>query len=207
MNLFKSWMIGLGLVSLLVGAAVSAADDPKPGPKLLFPKDYRTWVYLSSGLDMKYKEDPNLPCDGGACPQMFENVLVRPEAYNTFLKTRTWPDGTVFVLERRCAVEKASIDTTGSTQGKLFLIAASQKAAQNGWNYYLFGANGPLTCKGPDPVFAGQSADPTSNEKDNPGTCWTCHKQNGLKDNTFIQFYPTLKPLVSTRAKLSAPAK
>jgi hypothetical protein len=203
MNLFRSLILGLGLVSLLVAAAISGANEPQAGPKLVFPKDYRTWVYLSSGLDMTYKGEQGPPCQGGPCPKMFENVFVRPEAYDTFVKTKTWPDGTVFVLERRCAVQKASIDTNGSTQGKLALIAASQKSNLNGWNYYLFGAGSPLTCVGPDPVFDGQSAEPFSNNSsDNMRkACWNCHKQNGLKDNTFIQFYPTLKPLVAVAAK------
>lgn len=201
MKLFRSLITGLGLVSLFVAAAVSGANESKAAPRLLFPKDYRNWVYLSSGLDMKYVGEPNLPCQGGPCPQMFENVFVRPDAYNTFVKTKTWPAGAVFVLERRCAVQKASIDTSGSTQGKLFLIAASQKSSLNGWNYYLFGTDGPLTCDGPDPNFAGQSKDPVSNSETNPPMCWKCHKENGLKDNTFIQFYPTLKPLVSSKAR------
>lgn len=200
MNLFKSLIAVLGLVGLLVAAAVSGANQPQAGPRLLFPKDYRTWVYLSSGLDMKYVGEPNLPCQGGPCPQMFENVFVRPDAYDTFIKTKTWPAGAVFVLERRCAVQKASIDTNGSTQGKLFLIAVSQKAAQNGWNYYLFGSDGPLSCVGPDPDFSGLSMDPVSNNETKPEMCWKCHKDNGLKDNTFIQFYPTLKPLVAAKA-------
>ena len=201
MKLFMSLITGLGLVSLFVAAAASGAKQSKTAPRLLFPKDYRTWVYLSSGLDMKYVGEPSVACQGSACPQMFENVFVRPDAYNTFIKTKTWPAGAVFVLERRCAVQKASIDTNGSTQGTLFLIAASQKTIQNGWNYYLFGADSP-TCDGPDRDFAGQSKDPVSN---NSGTdkemCWKCHNDNGLRDNTFIQFYPTLKPLISAKTR------
>lgn len=203
MRLFKSWILGLGLVSLLVAAAVSAADDPKPGPKLLFPKDYRTWVYLSSGLDMTYKGESGFKCKGGPCPKMFENVFVRPEAYSSFLKNKIWPDDTVFVLERRCSLQNASIDTKGSTQSTLALVAASQKSKLNGWNYYFFAPDGDLNCKGPDPVFDGQSKEPFSNSSSEAmrQACWNCHKEHGLKDNTFIQFYPTLKPLVSTQGK------
>src|SRR5262249_50564139 len=136
--------------------------------------------------------------------KMFENVFVRREAYDAFVKNKIWPVGTIFILERRCSVQKASIDTSGSTQGRLFLIAASQKIKPEehaGWNYYLFGTDAPLTCSGPDPNFSGQHMDPVSNKDTDPKTCWQCHRDNGLKDNTFIQFYPTLKPLVAAKGK------
>jgi cytochrome P460 len=195
-------LIVCGLLSL---SAIGIAASKKPhaaaaGPQLPFPNDYRQWVYLSSGLNMLYAGESDLPCKEGACPPMFENVFVRPEAYKEFVKNKIWPVGTVFILERRCSVQKESIDTTGSTQRKLFLIAASQKTAANGWNYYIFNSE-PLTCLGNDPTFAGQHPDPSSNSTTDPTMCWQCHHDKGLKDNTFIQFYPTLKPLVATTGK------
>ncbi|HKV93883.1 MAG TPA: cytochrome P460 family protein [Candidatus Angelobacter sp.] len=202
----------------IVAIALSQQPKTQAGPQLLFPSDYRQWVYLSSGLDMQYTGEPNFSCKDkagkdGPCPKMFENVFVRREAYDGFVKNKIWPAGTIFILERRCSVQKASIDTSGSTQGKLFLIAASQKtksAEHEGWNYYLFGSDAPLTCTGPDPDFSGQRHDPVSNcasetnpcnGETNPKMCWQCHRSNGLKDNTFIQFYPTLKPLVAAKKK------
>jgi len=195
----------LFLLSIVVVALTQKTHTPpaqskqgQAGPQLLFPDDYRQWIYLSSGLNMEYTGDKPPRCKEGDC-QMFENAFVRPEAYKAFVKDKVWPVGTVFMVERRCAVQKASIDTNGSTQTKLTLIAASQKTAENGWNYYVFSTD-PLTCIGPDPSFANQRADPVSNSA-NPKDCWNCHKQNGLKDNTFIQFYPTLKPLVAAKSK------
>lgn len=208
---------GLFLLSII---AMRPSQQPKPqaGPQLSFPSDYRQWVYLSSGLDMQYTGEPGFSCKNkegkdGPCPKMFENVFVRREAYDGFVKNKIWPAGTIFILERRCSVQKASIDTSGSTQGKLFLIAASQKTRSGeheGWNYYLFGNDAPLTCNGPDPNFSGQRKDPVSNcisetnpcnGETNPKMCWQCHRSNGLKDNTFIQFYPTLKPLVAAKGQ------
>ncbi len=203
-------LIVCGLFALsIVAIGLSQPKHAQAGPRLSFPSDYRQWVYLSSGLDMRYTGEPSFSCKDkegkdGPCPQMFENVFVRREAYNGFVKNKIWPAGTIFILERRCAVQKASIDTSGSTQGKLFLIAASQKTRpeeHSGWNYYLFGADGPLTCSGPDPNFSGQTKDPVSSSDINPKMCWQCHRDNGLKDNTFIQFYPTLKPLVAAKER------
>ena len=197
----------LFLLSIVVVALTQKTHNPpvqskqaQAGPQLLFPDDYRQWIYLSSGLNMEYKDDKPSSCKEGDC-QMFENAFVRPEAYKTFLQEKVWPVGTVFMVERRCAVQKASIDTKGTTQSRLTLIAASQKTAENGWNYYVFSkSKEPLTCIGPDPSFATERADPVSNSAD-PKLCWNCHKQNGLKDNTFIQFYPTLKPLIAAKSK------
>jgi hypothetical protein len=184
------------LVVLFVAAAAARNERPQTGPQLLFPSDYRQWVYLSSGLDMQYVGEPKLPCKESPCPSLFENVYVRRDFYDVFLKNRVWPAGTVMVLEKRCAARKVSIDTNGSVQQKLFLVAASQKAAGNGWNYYLFGNDAPLTCSGPDPNFSGLKKDPTSNSDPKiAGICWQCHRDHAAIDNTFVQFYPTLKSI------------
>ena len=58
-------------------AASSHADAPAEAPrytadgKLELPKDYRTWVYLSTGMDMSYVEGP-----GGPGMHMLDNVFV-----------------------------------------------------------------------------------------------------------------------------------
>ena len=61
--------------------------------KLVKPKNYREWIYLSSGLGMQYNEP-------GAAPNPnpnFENVFVEPSAYRKFVETGRWPDKSVFV--------------------------------------------------------------------------------------------------------------
>jgi len=64
--------------------------------RLLFPADYREWVYLTSGVDMSYS--PNAM---GMDHSMFDNVFVNPDAYKAFIQTGTWPDKTMLVLEVR----------------------------------------------------------------------------------------------------------
>ena len=63
--------------------------------RLMFPANYREWVYLTSGIDMSYS--PN----GMANHSMFDNVFVSPDSYKAFLQTGTWPDKTMLVLEGR----------------------------------------------------------------------------------------------------------
>ena len=54
--------------------------------RMLFPADYRQWIFLSSGVDMSYGPG------AGTGHTMFDNVFVNPEAYKAFLETGTWPD-------------------------------------------------------------------------------------------------------------------
>ncbi len=79
--------------------------------QLKFPEHYREWVYLSSGFDMSYNPGA-MRMSGHA----FDNVFVNPEAYRVFVKTGTWPDKTMLVLEVRSAEEKGSINKAGHYQ-------------------------------------------------------------------------------------------
>src|SRR5580698_4674726 len=67
--------------------------------RLVFPANYREWIYLTTGLDMDY--NPDLAAMPGH--SMFDNVFVNPEAYKVFAATGTWPDKTMLVLEVRIA--------------------------------------------------------------------------------------------------------
>src|ERR1700722_56644 len=64
--------------------------------EMIFPADYREWVWLSSGLGMSYsagsQANPN---------PNFDNVFVSPQAYRSFMATGKWPDGVIFMLEVR----------------------------------------------------------------------------------------------------------
>jgi hypothetical protein len=144
--------------------------------KLVRPDDYREWVYLSSGLGMTYG-----PAGTGRAP-MFDNVFVTPESYRQFMKTGTWPEKTMFVLEIRGAETNVSINNGGQTQGGVVAIEAEVKDRdrfpETGWGYFNFGGAANLQ--------AAVAALPTS------ATCYSCHRQNTAVENTFVQFYPML---------------
>jgi hypothetical protein len=138
---------------------------------LILPKDYREWVFLSSGINMTY--GPNA---GNAANPSFENVFVNPEAYRAFLKDGKWPDKTAMILEIRGSDSKVSINKDGRVQTNVTAIEAHVKdASRGGWTFYGF-QNGAREGK-PFP----RTAD-----------CYSCHGQNGAVDSTFVQFYPTL---------------
>ncbi len=161
------------IVSL--GAGGAPADGPqytKDG-RLVFPQNYRQWIFLSSGLGMTYG-----PLASAADPR-FDNVFVNPSAYRAFLDTGHWPDQTVLVLEVRSAQSKGSINRAGHFQGDVVGIEThvkDQKRFPRKWAFFGF-QNGSATSEPP-------AAETSS--------CFTCHEPNGAVDTTFVQFYPTL---------------
>ena len=74
-------------------------------------RDYREWIYLTSGIDMSYS-----PKAGMEDHSTFDNVFVNPAAWRSFVATGTWPDKTVMVLEVRGAKTKGSINQRGHFQ-------------------------------------------------------------------------------------------
>jgi hypothetical protein len=164
----------LGLIVCLGSLLLAQSDGPvrynKEG-KLLLPADYREWVFLSSGLAMSYAANTQANSN-----PPFENVFVNPEAYRGFLKTGTWPDKSVLVLEIRNSATKLSINKDGRVQmdggvGEIHV----KDASRGGWAFYGF-------TKG---ATEGTLFPKTEN-------CYSCHDQNGAVDSTFVQFYPTL---------------
>lgn len=180
----------IALVALLLLATVStvAADDNE-GPRytaagsLLLPANYREWVFLSAGLGMTY--GPNASANTPEHPS-FENVFVNRAAYQNFVKTGTWPDKTMFILEIRGSESKGSINKGGHYQANITAIESEVKESGK-WTFYGFGAS-------------------ASEGKTFPRTegCYTCHAQNGAVDNTFVQFYPTLLPIAKEKKTVSA---
>jgi Cytochrome P460 len=154
-------------------ALAYTADD-----RLEFPKSYRTWVYLSSGLDMSYMPAPLRPVS------TFGNVFVNPEAYDAFVATGTWPDKTALVLEVRRAEQNASINRAGRSQGDILHTELHVKDVarfEGGWGFFR---------------FADETAAAVIPRTAN---CYSCHQEHAAVDTTFVQFYPTL--LAIARAK------
>ncbi|MGH8216957.1 MAG: cytochrome P460 family protein [Steroidobacteraceae bacterium] len=166
------------------GHDASAAEYTADG-RLKFPEHYREWIYLSSGLDMRYTEE-----GGNPAHSMFDNVFVDPRAYREFLRTGRWADGTVLVLENRGAAQKGSINRHGRYQtGEVMGLEAHVKDTRRfrgGWAFVAFRGRGPAD------VIA-QTAD-----------CYSCHREHGAVDSTFVQFYPTLLEIATRKGTLAA---
>jgi hypothetical protein len=151
--------------------------------QLRLPENYRTWIYLSSGFDMSY--NPAMTMD----QHMFDNVFANPEAYQAFLKTGTWPDRTMLVLEARRAESTGSINKAGQFQGTSVMgveVHIKDESRFPGkWAFFAFGNS--KTAK----------MIPTSAD------CYSCHEQHGAVDTTFVQFYPALLPVAAAKSTLS----
>ncbi len=177
----RAHLWGIGIVVLMCAGLRHAdtSDSLSGTPKytsdnrLVRPENYREWIYLSSGLGMNYS-----PSAGG--PDIFTNVLVPEAAYRKFVATGKWPDKSIFVVEERMASSKGSINKAGHFQTGLVGIGVEVKDEgrfPEKCAYFNFDRN-------------------TKMAETNPkAACWQCHKEHAAVENTFVQFYPTLKPI------------
>lgn len=154
--------------------------------KLEFPAGYREWIYLSSGLDMNYSEQAS-----ARSHSMFDNVFADPMAYRGFLRTGTWPDKTLLVMEVRGASEKGSINKHGKFQtGQLMGVEVHVKDEQRfegGWAFFAFSPTAKAAAQIPKAA-----------------NCYTCHEQHAAVDTTFVQFYPTLLDVAKQKGTVRA---
>ena len=152
--------------------------------RLMFPANYREWIYLTSGVDMSYS--PNAMAMGHST---FDNVFVNPESYRAFLQTGTWPDKTMLVLEARMAGSKASINKSGHYQTSDLMArevhVKDESRFPGKWAFFGFEE---LT---PAKLVPKEAA------------CYSCHEQHAAVDTTFVQFYPTLIELARKKGTLS----
>jgi hypothetical protein len=105
----RKQIVMLLITSSALAAPAATRTDPSAAMytqdgRLNFPDSYREWIYLSSGRDMSYRKSE------GRDHSTFDNVFVNPAAYREFMKTGTWPEGTLFVREVRGATETGSIN-------------------------------------------------------------------------------------------------
>jgi Cytochrome P460 len=192
--------------SSTVSASTTNAPVFTSDGQLQLPAYYREWVYLTTGFDMSYSAKQN------ADHHMFDNVFVNPEAYQSFVKTGTWPDKTMIVLEVRGAKSKGSINQAGNFQDsdimglEVHIKDTSRFKDQGNWAFFGFDGEA-VPAPRADP-YANNSAAKTpanSTSKMTPATanCYSCHAQHAAVDTTFVQFYPTLLPIAKTHSTLS----
>ena len=191
MRFSSNLLTALALVAaaLILSAVVGALPNPD-APKydasgrLLPPAAYRDWIFLTSGVDMSYSENPH-----AADAHTFDNVFAPPAAYASFKRTGVWPDQTILILENRAAKSKGSINKQGLFQtGDIEGLEAHVKDAarfKGGWAFFAFQGESPA--------------------KQIPYTaeCYTCHQTHAAADTTFVQFYPTLLPIATRLGTLN----
>jgi hypothetical protein len=108
------------------------------------------------------------------------------------MRTGTWPDGTIFMLEFRASQSEGSINRSGRFATELTLLEAEVKDSRfpDGWAYFVFGAGAQLapTAKPLDATAA--------------APCVECHTEHGAVERTFVQFYPHLLEVARAKGTL-----
>jgi hypothetical protein len=168
-------------ITFVLFAVLALGADPefnKDG-ELVRPKNYREWIFLSSGLGMNYGT--------GGLP--FGNVFAEPSAYRKFTETGKWPDKSIFALEIRQAATEGSIVKGGQYQtGLLGVEFAVKDTARfpDGWGYFGFSGNATSA-----KVIGAEAG------------CNACHSKNAAVEHTFVQFYPTLLEIAIAKKTLN----
>jgi hypothetical protein len=175
-NLLCAVLVLVAGLVLLAAAPEEKAPKPQYDGKgqLMRPADYREWMFLSAGFGMNYSPAPG-------SHEMFTNVFVQRWAYNEFVNSGKWPEQSMFVIDERDAASRSSINQKGHYQTDLMGLAVEVKDSGRNpdkWAYYGFDAGDQAA-----------EAMPKGNG------CWSCHDAHAAVEHTFVQFYPTLKPV------------
>ena len=189
------------LASIALATSVRSQSSTVPqytsGGDLVTISGFETWVFVGSNLGLAYRED--LPVTNAreiahAEQQVFHNIYINPEAYAHFVKTHEFPDPTVLVMEIFTAADKEPKNVLakgvydGDRIGLQFAVkdSHSPKPHERNWAYYIAqNLNDPShTLHASSPAF-------------DDGDCETCHKDHASLDNVWVQFYPTLRKLLS----------
>ena len=169
------------LILPALAAGLAAAPPPSPGrtlPRytvdgaLRRPADVERWVVVGASLGLGYSDATD---DG---PGMFHRVYLEPGAYQDYLSTGRFPEGTMLALAIRHPTRRVPPSRAGWTEGEFAALELAVKDPARfpgGWAYFDFGRQ--ATTAQPLP----------------PARCARCHAEHAARDNVFVQFYPQLR--------------
>ena len=188
-------IVGVGLVAatvfLLSTKPVAAQTQRSTAVfdsdgKLQLPTGFRKWVFVGAPLT------PNGLNNGKAGFPEYHNVYVEAKNVDVYLKTGSFPEGTVIVKELTRVLSPTFPDGSrtepsgrgffnGEYNGIDLTVKDSKRFAKtNGWGFFTYGHH-PLP-------YAKTAAESPVAE------CAGCHIANVAKtDMTWVQFYPLLR--------------
>lgn len=171
-------------LALIAATGVGGEVRYNRAGELVPPANYRDWVFLTSGFNMNYGDEAT------GAHGTFDNIFVDPKSWRAFKATGHWPQGTVFVKEGRRGSTKGSINKSGQFQTEqrayLELHVRDRKRFRSGWGFFEFDGSQPARVL------------PTS------ASCYSCHQQHAATETTFVQFYPTAKPVAAKAGTFDA---
>jgi cytochrome P460 len=154
--------------------------------KLKLPTGYRRWIFVGAPLT------PNALNNGQANFPEYHHVYAQAQNVDAYLKTGSFPEGTVIVKELTRVLNPTFPDGSrtepsgrgyfnGEYNGIDVTVKDSKRFAKtNGWGFFTFGHH-------PEPYAA------TDTER-SVAECAGCHMANVAKtDMTWVQFYPMLR--------------
>jgi len=177
-------------IILYTRPAVAKTTPPtavfEPDGKFKLPTGFRRWVFVGAPLT------PNGLNNGKAGFPEYHNVYIEAKNVDAYLKTGSFPEGTVIIKELTRVLSPTFQDGSrtepsgrGFFNGAYNGIDATVKDSKrfpnsNGWGFFTFGHH-PLP-------YAKTAAESPVTE------CAGCHAANVAKtDMTWIQFYPLLR--------------
>jgi hypothetical protein len=188
-------IVGIGLIAAgvflnartLVGQTRhSAAVFDSDGKLLKLPVGYRRWVFVGAPLT------PNGLNNGKAGFPEYHHVYIEEKNVDAYLKTGSFPEGTVIVKELTRVLNPTFPDGSraepsgrgyfnGEFNGLDVTVKDSKRFAKtNGWGFFNFGHH-PLP-------YAELAEEASASE------CAGCHAAYVAKtDMTWVQFYPMLR--------------
>ncbi len=188
-------IIGIALIALtfvLPDTRPIAAQNQKSTAvfdsdgKLKLPTGYRRWIFVGAPLT------PNGLNNGKAGFPEYHHVYVEEKNVDAYLKTGSFPEGTVIVKELTRVLDPTFPDGSrtepsgrgyfnGEFNGIDVTVKESKRFAKtNGWGFFTFGHH-PLP-------YAKSAAESPKSE------CAGCHMAYVAKtDMTWVQFYPLLR--------------
>jgi len=187
-NAFVFLLIILGVAGLTTAAAVQSSpaaaarattNGNTVGPRydkdgaLLLPDDYRRWIFIGSSLGMSYSE-------GAQGMEMFHETLMEPTAYQHFVDTGTFREGTMLALILHGSGERVPPMRQGRFATEVHGVEMAVKDSSHRpekWAYYNFGGMMGLR---------------TAAQAMPKASCHDCHAQHAKRDNVFLQFYTML---------------
>ena len=181
-------------------AQAQSTSDPQytSTGNLVRPKDFHTWVFVGSNLGLGYdKEVAANTSREAARPELgeYHNIYLKPEDYAAYVRTRTFPDKTVLVMDVYRAQQRDAkgVVTAGSYNGLSlgFEVAVKNKnrpdRSTTDWAYYDFADR------------SGGGNIPSDKAAEADKDCYDCHKAHAGDDNVWVQFYPIIRGVKNTR--------
>jgi hypothetical protein len=192
--------VGIALAAAAVAVAATLAQRSGPpqqrtagdtvpryaGDSLIRPDGFERWVLAGSSMGLGYSQPSGADiAAAGSTGGMFHNVYIEPSAYEHYVRTGKFREGTMMAMTLFEPGQKVHPSKQGFFEGDFIAVEFSLKDSgrfPGSWAYFNFGKG----ASGSRAVAMPRQG------------CQSCHAQNAADDNVFVQFYPTLRA-VSTK--------